>query len=191
MVSESSAFNPIAVLVHLLAIGAGLYLGFVAMDAIAPDLPDDDVAPGVESSVAPDTVGGGDANSLFTGPALAAALIQLDEQMPDGDGIVRLHIEPGTLDAETRAGEGLFEPTDVAPSLPAQLVRRIAGTTSRNIDLDDVSYFDLVATQRGPKWYVQLDAAEVDFPPPWTYGADIDTGHIVEGPPPPEPIVGQ
>ena len=39
MVAESSRFNPVAVIVHLIAIAAGLYLGFLAMDAIAPDLP--------------------------------------------------------------------------------------------------------------------------------------------------------
>ena len=34
----------------MLAIALGLYLGFLAMDAISPDLPDPSVEPGVSSS---------------------------------------------------------------------------------------------------------------------------------------------
>ena len=32
MATEGSGFNPIAVLVHLVAIALGLYLGWIAMD---------------------------------------------------------------------------------------------------------------------------------------------------------------
>ena len=49
MATEGSGFNPIAVLVHLVAIALGLYLGWIAMDRISPDLPDASVEPGVSS----------------------------------------------------------------------------------------------------------------------------------------------
>ena len=52
MASESG-FNPVPVLVHLVAIAVGLYLGFLAMDAITPDLPGESVEPGVSSSSVP------------------------------------------------------------------------------------------------------------------------------------------
>jgi hypothetical protein len=44
--------------------------------------------------------------------------------------------------------------------------------------LDDVQYVELVATEDGPRWYVQLVSTNPRIDPPWTYGTDLD------GPPP-------
>ena len=109
--ATESGFNPVPLLVHLVAIALGLYLGFIAMDAITPDLPGDDVAPGVSSSVAPGQVAGDDPDSLFVAANLGPALAEIDDQLAAGQGIVSLHIEPGTIDADTGTGDGLSTPT--------------------------------------------------------------------------------
>ena len=70
MATESS-FNPIPILLHLIAIAVGIFLGLRAMDAIAPDLPGGGVEPGVASSSAPNSVVGNDPSSLFLAANLA------------------------------------------------------------------------------------------------------------------------
>ena len=186
MVTEG-AINPVAILVHVLGIAAGIFLGFLAMDAIAPDLPTNE-DPGLASSVAPESVGGGDGNSLFTAPELAAALVRIESQLATDEGIVSMHIEPGSIDADTAEGEGLLAPSEIYSELPRNLVGRIGGTTGRDISLDDVAYIDIVVTDSGPRVYLQLDTDQIEFPPPWTYSADIDTGNITAGGPPPVPV---
>ena len=188
MVSESSPFNPVAVIVHLIAIAAGLYLGFLAMDAIAPDLPAESVGPGVSSSTAPADVAGDDPDSLFTATALAPALDQLGEQLPAGEGIVSLRIRPGGLDARTADADGLFSVDDVLPTLPEQLIASIGDKRPR-VGAEDVGYMDLVATEDGPRWYVQLDISRTDVAPPWTFGAPLDGTPLEIGGAPPEPVV--
>jgi hypothetical protein len=54
-----------------------------------------------------------------------------------------------------------------------------------------VGYIDLVATAKGPRWYVQLDIARDIGPPPWTYGAPLGGGPLTVGPAPPTPVTGQ
>ena len=49
------ALNPIPIIVHVLAIAAGLFVGWMVMDRITPDFPTADTEPGVESSAAPRT----------------------------------------------------------------------------------------------------------------------------------------
>ena len=187
MVSESSPFSPAAVIVHLIAIAAGLYLGFVAMDAIAPDLPSESVGPGLSSSAAPEQVAGDDPDSLFGADALGSALEQLDEQLPAGESIVRLRIEPGSIDAETRSGEGLFSLDDVSPALPARLIEEIHRQRAP-VTAHDVGFMELVATEEGPRWYVQLDVSRTDVDPPWTYGAPLEGTPLEVGGPPPEAV---
>jgi hypothetical protein len=189
-VATEGGFNPIPVLVHLVAIALGIYLGFLAMDAIAPDLPGDDVEPGVNSSVAPGQVGGDDADSLFVAANLGPALDQLDEQLAAGEGIVSLHVQPGKLDAETGTGDGLIDPDDVAPGLPLRITGGIDAERNGSTTLADVSYMDLVATAKGPRWYVQLDINRDIGPPPWTYGAPLEGAPVTPAGAPPEPLGG-
>jgi hypothetical protein len=187
VVAESSRFNPVAVIVHLIAIAAGLYLGFLAMDAIAPDLPGEEVGPGVSSSAAPDDVAGDDPESLFNPAALAPALDQLREQLPAGEGIVTLRIEPGGLSADTAAADGLFSLDDVSPDLPQKLIAEIHAQRER-VTAQDIGSIDLVATEDGPRWYVQIDIFRTDVDPPWTYGAPLE-GKPLEVGPAPKPVV--
>jgi hypothetical protein len=186
MATESS-FNPIPILLHLIAIAVGIFLGLRAMDAIAPDLPGESVEPGVASSSAPDSVAGNDPSSLFLAANLAPALDQLQEQLPAGEGAIRLRIEPGSLSAETGSGDGLFEPDDVPPSAPAQLANAIHRQRDL-VTLADIGYMELVATRNGPEWYVQLDINRTDVSPPWTYGAPLEGEPVTAGGAPPEPV---
>jgi hypothetical protein len=175
--------------VHLLGIALGLYLGFVAMNAIAPDFPDPDVEPGVSSSVAPRAVEGDDPDSLFRAVNLGPALDQLDGQLAAGDGLVSLHITPGSIGSQTGTQEGTIAPADVPAQAPALLAGKISRERGRQIGLGGIASFDLVATGQGPRWYVQLDILHHDpGSPPWTYGAPLDGSPLVAGGAPPKPI---
>ncbi len=186
MATEDRGFSPVAVLVHLVAIGVGLYLGWITMQAISPDLPDPDVEPGVNSTAQVD----GDApESLFRGPYLHGALNELSGQMAAGEGIVTMHLEPGSLETETASGEGLFQPEDVSSETPVVLIHSIDSERGGSpIGLGEVSYMDLVATAQGPRWYVQLDINRDIGPPPWTYGAPLEGSPLTVGPGPPKPV---
>ena len=187
MVAQSSRFNPVAVIVHLIAIAAGLYLGFLAMDAIAPDLPAEGVEPGVSSSSEPAAVAGDDPDSLFRAELLAPALAQLDEQLAAGQGVVTLRIEPGELNANTTTGDGLFAIEDVPPQVPERLIAAIHAQRER-VTAHDIGYMELVATDAGLRWYVQLDIGLTDVDPPWTYGAPLEGAPLEVGGGPPKPV---
>lgn len=186
MATEERSFSPTAVIVHLVAIALGLYLGWIAMQAITPDLPDNSVEPGVSATA---DVAGDAAESLYRGPNFQAALDQLDEQLAAGEGIVSLHLEPGALDTETRAGDGLFQPEDVPADAPVVLIHTIDSERGGPpIGLGEIRYMDLVATEDGPRWYVQLDINENIGPPPWTYGAPLEGSPLTVGGAPPKPV---
>jgi len=189
-VATEGGFNPVPLLVHLVAIALGLYLGFIAMDAITPDLPGDDVAPGVSSSVAPAQVAGDDPDSLFDAANLGPALAEIDDQLAAGQGIVSLHIEPGTIDADTGTGDGLIDPDDVGPQIPLRITGGIDVERPGSTTLADVSFMDLVATAKGPRWYVQLDIDRDIGQPPWTYQAPLEGAPVTAGGAPPQPVGG-
>ena len=183
--STGGGFNPIPVLVHVVAIAAGIFLGLQAMDAIAPDLPS--AEPGVSSSAAPGAVSGDDPDSLFQPENLGLALVRLEDQIAAGEGLLRLRISPGSLDVESATGDGLFDPDDVSAALPSVIVDQAQGERPR-VGLADVGYMELVATEEGPRWYVQLDTSKTDVSPPWTYGAPLSGTPLEPGGPAPMAI---
>lgn len=185
VIATESGFNPVAILIHLIAIAAGIFLGLQAMDSIAPDLSTDE--PGIASSSEPAAVSGEDPDSLFNPANLAPALNQLSEQIPAGEGLVRLKITPGSLDAETASGDGLFVPEDISPAAPSVIVDQAQADRPR-VGFEDIGYMELVATADGPRWYVQLDTSKTDVPPPWTYGAPLSGTPLDVGPGPPVPL---
>ena len=178
--------NPIAAIAHLLAIAAGVWGGLWLMGKVTPDLPPADAAPGVASAVE-QQVAGDDATSLFRSIPLSAALDQLAEQQAAGTGFVRLHIEPGSLQAETSGADGGFQPADVPPGA-LELIVAAAAAERPQVNLRKVRYADLVATAQGPRWYVQLDSGDPSLPPPWTYGAPLSGEPVTVGPGEPRPI---
>ncbi len=158
------------------------------MNSLAPDLPDDSVEPGVSSSSAPGSVAGDDPDSLFRAANLGPALEQVDDQLAAGEGIVTLHLTPGAVDAATGSAEGVFDPEEVPVDAPALIGTEIS--EERGLTLADVSYMDLVATAKGPRWYVQLDTNRDIGPPPWTFGAPLDGEPLAVGVGEPQAVTG-
>lgn len=176
------AFNPIPILVHAIAIAAGLFVGWIVMDRITPDFPS--ANPGVASSSAPGAVAGNDPDSLFLPNNLAEALVQLQDQFGADQGIVALNIEPGRIDAETSDIDGTYDLPDVPVAAPARIASQIHDMRPK-LGLSEIRYMDLVATRKGPRWYVQIDTDATDEPPPWTYGAPLEGSPLEVGPGPP------
>jgi hypothetical protein len=184
-VATESGFNPIPIIVHALAIAAGLVVGWIVMDRITPDFPSAD--PGVESSSEPSAVAGNDPDSLFLPNNLSEAIVQTQDQLAAGQGVVTLHLEPGSIDVRTSDIEGTFPLSDVPVAAPASIAAAIHAMRDR-VTLDDIGYMDLVATSKGPQWYVQLDIDRTDVDPPWTYTAPIAGEPVTAGGGPPKPI---
>jgi hypothetical protein len=184
MVREGPSINPTAVIVHVVAIAVGLFLGWLAMDAITPDAPSA-TEPG---AVVPEIVAGDDEGSFFRSPNLEPALDELAEQYGNHTGIVRLRIEPDGIETETRSGQG-FAPGEVDPEAPLSLVLAVdALRGGQPIGLGEISFIELVQTKDGPRWYIQLDINKDIGSPPWTYGAGLDGTDLQEGVAPPKPI---
>jgi hypothetical protein len=184
MVAERT-FSPIAVVVHAVAIIAGLLVGWQVMAKITPDIPTEE--PGVESSSAPRAVVGNDPDSLFLPNNLAAAIPPLRDQLADGQGVVALHIEPGSIELQTSDIDGTFDLADVPVAAPARIAAAIHETPP-GYGLAQIAYMELVATRTGPRWYVQIDINATDEPPPWTYGAPLEGEPVTAGGGPPRPI---
>jgi len=177
--------SPLPPIVHLLAIVAGVWGGLVAMDAIAPDLPDPDTEPGV-AAAQPATVEPGSADSLFRAENLAPALSQLSEQLGADGELVLLRIEPGQL--QSTEGDGGFAVSDVPGSGPVELATKIGEERKQVRGIEDFQYVELVQTKDGPEWYVQLVSSRPDLPPPWSYGAPLDISKLTVGGAPPKQI---
>lgn len=177
--------SPLPPIVHVLAIAAGVWVGLVAMDAIAPDLPDPDTEPGV-AAAQPATVDPGSSDSLFRTENLAPALSQLSDQLAADGELVRLRIEPGRL--QSTEGDSGVAASDVPASGPSELAARISRERREVRGVEDFQYVELVQTKDGPEWYVQLVSTRPDLPPPWTYGAPLDLQRLTAGGAPPKGI---
>jgi hypothetical protein len=129
---------------------------------------------------------GDDPNSLFRPDNLGGALDQLADQLPAGEQVSVLRIEPGSLNAQTGGGEGLVDVSELDPSLPALLAAEIHRRRD-DVTLADIGSVELVATRDGPEWYVQIDPSRTDASPPWTYGAPLAGRPLTAGGAPPEP----
>jgi hypothetical protein len=186
-VATEGGFNPVPILVHLLAVACGLAAGWVVMDRISPAFPTDD--PGIESSSAPGSVAGNDPDSLFLPANFTEALRQVDDQLAAGQGVVTLHLEPGSIDVKSSDVDGTFSLAEVPASAPAHIVDEIHSMRER-VTLEDIGYMNLVAARGGPRWYVQLDINRTDVDPPWTYTAPLAGDPVAPGGPIPKPIDG-
>ena len=182
---NDASFNPIAIIVHALAIAAGLFVGWIVMERISPDFPS--AEPGVESSSSPGAVAGDDPDSLFLPNNLSEAILPLMEQTAAGEGVVELHLEPGSIDLRTSDAEGTIDLTEVPVAAPMRIADAINAQRPK-IDLAQIAYMDLVATDKGPRWYVQIDINKTDEPPPWTYTAALEANSVTPGGAPPKPV---
>ena len=83
--------------------------------------------------------------------------------------------------------EGLIDPSEVPASAPEWIVSQIAEERPR-VTLDKVRYMELVATEEGQRWYVQLVSDDSQISPPWTYTADLEGDLLEVGGPEPVAI---
>ena len=182
MASESG-FNPVPVLVHVVAIAVGLYLGFLAMDAITPDLPDDSRrargrAPRPRPARWPATT----ATRSSAPTNLAPALAQLDDQLAAGQGIGTLHIEPGSLDVETSTRRRDLRARR-RPAARPDAARR--GDRRRARPRRDARRRRLHGPRgdraRARAGTSSSTSAATIGPPPWTYGAPLDGAPLSSG----------
>jgi hypothetical protein len=155
------------------------------MDRVTPDFPTAD--PGIESSAAPGSVAGDDPDSLFLPNNLSAAILQLQDQLGAGQGVVTLHIEPGSIDVQSSDVEGTYDLAEVPVAAPARIADAIQEQRPQ-VGLSRIRSMDLVATRQGPRWYIQLDTAAADIPPPWTYGAPLEGTPLTAGGAPPAAV---
>ena len=51
-----------------------------------------------------------------------------------------------------------------------------------------LAFVEIVQTEIGPEWYVQLVSDNPDLPPPWSFGAPLDLGGLTVGGSPPQQI---
>ena len=178
MVTESS-FNPLPILLHLVAIAAGLFLGIEAMAAISPDLPTDDSQPGVTAPATTGQVAPDDPNSLFqTGP-LSIALDSVDDQLAAGDELTLLHLTPSEITTESTSDGSGYALSDVDPAAPQRLATLISQQRTAVGGIEDFQFVDLRLDDGGqPQWYVQLS---LDIDPPRTYVSPLDALSVEPG----------
>jgi hypothetical protein len=166
--------SPVSVIAHLIAVALGAWGGWWLMDRASPDLPDPDAEAAVEAAA---SLKGGDPESLLrTGP-LAQALDQLSDQVPAGEAVVTLRVQPGSIDSETGSGGADVAVDDIPPNAPERIVEAIAAQRPR-VTLDDVQFMELGPGEGAPEWYVQLD---VGIDPPRTYVAPLDGSSATPG----------
>jgi hypothetical protein len=172
------AINPIAVIVHLVAIAAGVYLGITTIAAISPDLPSESSQPGVQAPAETGQVAPDDPNSLLQPGSLAIALNSVDNQLGAGKSLSRVHITPSEITSEATDSGG-FDVADVDNSAPLRLANLISQQREDVHGLGDFQFVDLRLGPNGePQWYVQLS---IGVDPPRTYIAPLDALSVVPG----------
>ena len=178
MATESSS-RALPLLLHLVAIAAGLFLGIKAMAALSPDLPPESSEPGVNTPAAPTQVPPDATNSLLQPGPLSIALDSVDDQLAAGQKLQVVHITPGQIDTSTTDDADGFDASDVDSSAPSRLAALISRERKEVRGLEDVQFVELRLDPNGdPQWYVQL-ALDVD--PPRTYTATLDALSVTPG----------
>jgi hypothetical protein len=177
MVSERSS-SPLPIILHLVAIAAGLFLGITAMAALSPDLPSEGSAPGVNAPASGAQVPPGAPNSLLQPGPLSIALDSVDDQLAAGQQLTLVHITPAEISTDATDGDG-FDVSDVDVSAPTRLATLIHQQRKVVTGLDDLQFVDLRLGPDGdPQWFVQL-GSEID--PPRTYVAPLDALSVAPG----------
>ena len=180
--------SPVVIICNLVGLILGVWGGFQVVGAVTPDMPDPDTEPGFEAPAEID-VSGGDTTSLFRNFPLDVALNELEEQQAAGTSIMQLHIKPDSISADMFDNDHGFQPGDVDDYAIETMVAEIDSQRSEQVSLDDVRGADLVMTERGPRWHLQLDSARPDLPPPWTYDAPLGGRPAKPGGPPNDLVV--
>jgi hypothetical protein len=175
--------NPVAAICHVLAIGLGVAGGIWAVSSISPDLPGEDVEPGVEIPV---PVEAESPESLFNAGPLSTAIFQLEEQEGDGTEYAFLSITPTELIVSDITVEGGVEPSDLSAGEPERVIELLSAER-KAISQEAVRQMDVVATKDGLVWVVHLDSTSVS--PPTQYVVPYGTDEVEAGGPLPDPLV--
>jgi hypothetical protein len=177
MATESSS-RAAPIILHLVAIAAGLFLGVKAMAALSPDLPPEGSEPGVNTPATSSQVPPDAPNSLFQPGPLSIALDSVDDQLAAGQQLGLVHITPAEIATNVTDGDG-FDVSDVDASAPGRLATLISHERKEVRGLEDFQFVELRLDPNGdPQWYVQL-ALEID--PPRTYTAPLDAVSVTPG----------
>ena len=162
--------NPVAAICHVLAIVLGVFGGIWAVNSLSPDLPDEDVEPGVEIPV---PVGPESPESLFQPGPLSTAISQLEGQEGDGVEYAFISITPTSLVVSDITVDGGVEPSDISTGEPQRVIDLLSAER-KEISQDDARQMDLVATSDGLVWVVHLDSSSVSAPTQYVvpYGTD-------------------
>ena len=173
-VTREGSFNPVAVLVHVVAIAAGIVAGLAAMGAISPNLPADvDVdEPGVETPAAD----GDDSSSLFLSPNLEFAFDELRDENGAGAEYSLIDIQPGQITTESNGGAGSFTIDEVSASVPQTMIFEL-GEKRPEVTAEDVEYIQLAAITGGPRWILKL-SDDSGLAPPLAYSARADGSRL-------------
>jgi hypothetical protein len=170
--------NPLPIVLHLVAIAVGLFLGIKAMAAISPDLPPPSSEPGVDVPADGGQVAPGAPNSLLRAGPLSIALDSVDDQLAADQELSLVHITPAEITTETTDDSG-FDLSDVDPSAPQRLATLISQKRKEVSGLSDFQFVDLrLDANSEPQWYVQL---ALDIDPPRTYVAPLDALGVAPG----------
>ena len=180
--------SPVVIICNLVGLVLGVWGGFQVAGAVTPDMPDPDTEPGFEAPAEID-VNGGDTTSLYRNFPLDVALNELEQQQAAGTSIMQLHVLPDAITADTFDNGNGFQPGDVDDYAIETMVSEIDSARSEQVTLSDVRSADLVMTRRGPQWFLQLDSARADLPPPWTYTAPPAGEPVKAGGPPNDLVV--
>ena len=162
--------NPVAAICHVLAIVLGIVGGIWAVNSLSPDLPDEDVEPGVEIPV---QVEPESPESLFRPGPLSTAIFQVEEQEGDGAEYAFLSITPTSLVVSDIEADGGVEPSDLSTGEPERVIELLSAER-KEISQEAVRQMDLVATKNGLVWVVHLDSTSVSEPTQYVvpYGTD-------------------
>jgi hypothetical protein len=165
--------SPVPPILHILALAAGLWLGWTAMSAISPDL-EPNAPAGVEAAAAQVT-GPGDPQSLFQPSALSTALTQLQDQLGDDEEITSMTIHPGRLESSSSSSGDGFPVAGISSAGPYLLAYSIDQRRREPIGVDDLVAVSVAPTAAGPLWTARLDRR---LPGPHTWRAVIRPGDV-------------
>jgi hypothetical protein len=178
MATESSS-RALPIVLHLVAIAAGLFLGITAMAALSPDLPPASSEPGVNTPAEGTQVPPDATNSLFQPGPLQIALDSVDDQLGAGEQLSLLHVTPAEIATNIVDDGGGFDVSDVDTSAPSRLATLISHERREVRGLQDFQFVELRLDPNGdPQWYVQL---ALDIDPPRTYTARLDAVSVTPG----------
>jgi hypothetical protein len=152
--------SPVAPIVHLLALLAGVFGGLQVASAMSPDQPGTSDEPGIVSTA---PILGEDPNGW------SQALAQIGDQLGDDEGITSLRATPEGLEVSSSVGEGI-PIEEISASAPYLIALRIAESRPEVRGAQDLASLSMTPVEAGTVWIATLDPG---LGPPQRYRALI------------------